>query len=400
MRTYILRQNGKERGMKNLLFYLAVAVGFLLGFGSGGFQVVLINIGETFELTNATMGTVVAMKYAALIVMPPLFGFVSDKVGKKPILIIFMSIITTGYFVASFAPSQMVFMSGIFLVGAGYGVSECLFTAALSDSDPDKAEKKINVMQAFFNIGAVSSPLIVSFLMSRDVGWPVAFILVGVGFALLLPILLFTTFHEIHLKQQIVKSQASTSKLFGSKLFVLIFVSLLVYAGLEIGVAYFADSFLTVELVAPRFGGLAISIFWFSTIMSRLMFSRLNIDALRAVYLLYGLTFFGFVALALNSSLALTLILYAVVGFLMGPLWGLLMATATKSFASQSGAVASVLTAGCGTGAMLFPIVLGLVADGFGLRASMVLLAGFSMLVFLQGRWALRRRWQDTNHLA
>ena len=77
--------------------------------------------------------------------------------------------------------------------------------------------------------------------------------------------------------------------------------------------------------------------------------------------------------------------MYALVGFLMGPIWGFIIATTTKTFASQSGVAAGILSVGGGAGASLFPVILGAVADGFGFRFAIGLLAALALFICVIG---------------
>ena len=375
-----------------LLFPLACAIEFLLGFESGGLQLIVTDIARTFGFNNTMMGITISLKYFAFIAMPLVFGHIADKAGKKRVLLFFIPTLAIGSFLAVTATVSPIFMLSLFIIGSGYGVSESLITAAVSDSDRVRAERKINMMAALFSIGAIVSPIVIGLLMSNGFRWQILFVLVGVGSVFLFAALLFTHFKVEPFPQELANKPESPLKLFGSKLFLLILISLLIYSGLEVGIAFFVDSFMSYELLSPQYGGITISVFWFSTLVSRLMFSRIYVNAMRATYLFYGLMSVSLLALALSLSVTFTILLYAVLGFLIGPIWGFLMATATKTFAKQSGGAASIVTAGSGAGAALFPFVLGAGADVFSLRVSIGLLSAIALLICIKGWWMILRR--------
>ena len=381
---------------EKLLFPLAIVTLFFLGFKSGGFQLVLYDIAVTYRLGNVMMGAVVTTLFLALAVGPLVFGPIADRVGKKRILMIFMPVLITGCVLAVLARSGLIFIASVFVIGAGYGVCECLFTAAVSDSDQKRAEKQINMMQAFFSIGAVTGPLVVGFLMRSVFDWRIVFIVAGLGFAALFPVLLYTHFRvKVPLMTE-ASQKTSARTLFSSKLFLLLLVSIVIFLGLETGTIFFADTFFAVELGASEFGGPAISLFWLATVFSRLLFSRIQADALRAIYLLYGALAIALFVLTQTSNVFMALGLYFFMGFVLGPVWGLLMAAAMKTQANQSGTAASVMMAGGSAGAMLFPVILGATADVSGFRGSMGLLAVVavcgSLLIFRSVRKRSKHR--------
>jgi fucose permease len=372
---------GNEEDLKSgrkFLFPLSVAIVFLLGFESGGFQSALIHIAGTFELNHTMAGFVVAVHYAALSVMPLIFGRISDRVGKKPILILFSLVLMLGCLVSIFSETSGVFILGIAMIGAGYGVSECLFTAAVSDRDPPNAEKRINLMQAAFCFGAFISPMAISYLMDGGATWRIAFILIGAGAAVLFPILLLTRFPAVRKSSKAVS--VKLGDLFTSKVLLLLLLLIIAYSGLECGIAYFTVSYMTIELGSQTFGVYSLSCFWLAMMVSRLIFSRINISSLRIVYILYAFISAALFTLALSHNNILALSLFTTAGFLIGPIWPIIIATGTKTFPNYSGTVASILMAGGGGGASLFPYLFGLFANTLGFRFSFGFLALISLL--------------------
>ena len=379
----------RQRSYESLLFPLSILVVFFQGFAAGGFQLVLIDIGATFGLNNTMMGTVVTSQFIALTLAVLIVGRHSDKIGKKRVLIIFMPILIVGSGFAIVAGSSLMFMASVFLVGTGGGICECMLTAAVSDNEPARAEKRINTVQAFFSGGALTGPVVFNFLMSSGFTWRIVYVLPAICFILLFPMLLLTRFTvkspNLTAEPASAPKVVNPLKFFSSKVFVIIFLSMIIYSGLEVGVSFFADSFLTVELEAPDFGSIAISVYWLSMTVSRLLFSWIKTEALRVSFLLFGVLTIPLVVLSLNTSVPFALVLYAVIGFLMGPVWCLLIAYATKTYINQSGGVASLMVAAGGLGAAAFPVAFGAIADAFDLRISIIMLALSTLLIFLVG---------------
>lgn len=368
----------KGRG-KKLIFPFIYALLFLLGFESGGFQLVLVNIAAEFGLNNTVMGSLVTVQFLAILIMPLIFGRISDKIGKKKVLAISLPVFAAGCAITLFAGSVGAFAAGIFIVGFGYSVSECIGSAALSDNDPQKAEKNLTLSQVAFSAGAVTGPIIVNALMAGGIDWRVVFAVAGVGFVLLLPVLFIAKFSEkpVH---ELEKEHGGGAKLFKGGLFVALMISIFLYVGMENGFAFFVDSFFNSQLNNAELGAFAISAFWLGMTVSRLVFGILKANPTRVLTIMFGASAALLLGLALCSNAYLAVVLSAAAGMTYGPVWPMLVGAATGNFPVQSGLAASLMMAAGGLGGSFSPILLGFLADEFNFRISMGALVFFSVL--------------------
>jgi len=96
-------------------------------------------------------------------------------------------------------------------------------------------------------------------------------------------------------------------------------------------------------------------------------------------------------AVAVSPSIFACLAASAAAGLFMSGLFGLVLTDAARHFPQHSGAVFGLLTAGVGTGALVFPAVMGFVADAADLRVAMLIPAG-AMLAVAFAYLSLRSR--------
>lgn len=68
---------------RKLLLPLAVCVIFLLGFESGGYQLVIVDIAKEFGLNRTMMGVVVMAQYAAIFSFPLVLAVYLIKLAKS-----------------------------------------------------------------------------------------------------------------------------------------------------------------------------------------------------------------------------------------------------------------------------------------------------------------------------
>ncbi len=371
----------KGRG-KKLIFPLICGLLFLLGFESGGFQLVLVNIAGEFGLNNTAMGSLVTVQFLAILIMPLIFGRISDKIGKKRVLTISVPIFAAGCVITLLAGSAGAFAAGIFIVGFGYSVSECIGSAALSDNDPLKAEKNLTLSQVAFSAGAVAGPMIVNALMAGGVDWRVVFAVAGAGFLLLMPVLFMAKFSDAP-RQEPEHRQSGGVNLFKGGLFAALMVSIFLYVGMENGLAFFVDSFFNSQLNNAELGAFAISAFWLGMTVSRLVFGMLKANPTRVLIIMFGVSAALLLGLALCSNAYLAVALSAAAGMAYGPVWPMLVGSATGNFPAQSGLAASLMMAASGLGGSFSPMLLGFLADAFSFRVSVGALVFFSVAAML-----------------
>jgi FHS family glucose/mannose:H+ symporter-like MFS transporter len=366
---------------------LACGVAFFLGMESSGFQLVLLEVAGEFALNPVVMGGVVTSQYAAIFLGPLLFGWISDRVGKKTVLLFSMVIFMAGCFGASLSTTTALFSLAVFVVGFGFSISECISSSLLSDSFPGKEGPSLNLAQCFFSFGAVLSPLIFGRLIRSDlVSWRIVFVAAGLGYVLVYPILIL--FREKRNKpepsrdQQKPLSSGSTPGIF-SLFFAVLFFLVMVNVAIEVGVGYFADSLFVTEYGKKEFGAYAISGFWLFMALSRLLCSRLNIKP--HIVVLAG---FALVSLLLLVSLPFgniifTLIVFFLLGSATGPVWPMLIGMGAAINQKRSGTLVSILMAAGGLGGIIMPVLIGLAAERYGFYRSFWVIAIFSTIGFL-----------------
>lgn len=147
------------------LLPLVCALLFFVGFEMGGFQLVLRGVSTEFSMTATGAGLLVAAQNAGIMLMPPLFGSLSDRIGKKRVLLLFSLIFCLGCAFTGLSRGVLPFILGVFLIGSGYSVCECTGSAALADAYPEKSAKYINLSQCMLSAGAVVSPVLTQGVM-------------------------------------------------------------------------------------------------------------------------------------------------------------------------------------------------------------------------------------------
>jgi len=368
---------------------------FFVGFEMGGFQLALRSISGEFSVGAVGGGLLVAAQYVSVILMPLVFGRLSDRAGKRNVILVFLLVFFSGCVLAALAGGVLFFAIGVFCIGAGYSVCESAGSAALSDASPEHGARWVNLSQGALSLGAVTSPLLTQ-LGTQSFGWSwraVFWICAAGALASLLPLVLTRFPATVSAMKQ---PQKPARAFFADTSFTLFFIAILLYVGLENGIGYFTESLFALRLNAASFGAYAISAYWASMALSRLVFGVLPVKPERALVLSLLFSAALFAALALLRSPVPALVAAALIGFSFGPVWANLMNLAAQRHPGNSGGAMGLMSAGCGLGGAVFPALMGLLSDRLNLGAAFALLAVAALIAGLVSLLAERRASQIT----
>lgn len=397
---------------EKLLFPAASFLIFCLGIETGGFQFAALKMSQEFQMSGTAMGAMIAAQYVAIMLMPMLFGNLSDRFGKKRIVMIFIAVFAGGCLLIQSAEAVWILITGIFVLGAGYSVCESTLTAAMTDQYREKGSRYVNLTQCCFSVGAVVGPLLTDYLITqRGQDWRSLFILLGVLFVLSFLFFAFIRFRPVK-ESQAAASQTEVEeepkgerrrkgKSFGGRiwslLFLLLVVQMFLYVGMENGIGFYVDSLMTEDLDIAREASGVLSAFWLAMIPSRFLAGILY--RFKKVVLIGG---FGVAALLLGMTWFLTgavtaYVLFFCLGFVCGPVWPTLMGVAAEEYPESTGTVTGVLMAAGGFGGAAVPVLLGWCSEMFGTRGSYLMLAVLSaaaliLTLFLFGFTGLGRK--------
>lgn len=341
-------------------------VGFLLGIETGGLQFVLLKIAREFGLSQMSMGSLMSVQFIAVTAAPLLVGALSDRIGKKIVIIVGCLIFALSAALCICAETVVLLQIGICGIGVAFGALEATITGALSDSYPGNSGKYLTVMQGFLSLGAVLGPVFVNFTMIHwGAGWRMLFWLCAIC-ALLAGILCcWGTFKTVEPE----KTESGSFKII-DRVLIGAMVLIFLYLFVENGVTCFMDTFFATILDEPGYSAAALSAFWAAMAISRmvtsLFYDRRNIlipvMCLAAAVLLIGLK--------VTNSPSAAFLVFGAVGLCYGPLSPFLINIAVQRNPKKSGTVAGFMLAASGLGGAASPVVAGCMADFAGLRAA------------------------------
>lgn len=374
----------KKKVSKRMLFIYICLLLTVLGMEAGGLQYHLLLIGREMGISATRMGNLVSVQYLAFILIPLLFGGMGDRYGKKKILIGFGLCFSCGCLVLVVAGGFALSLLGVFLIGAGYSICESTGTSLLSDVFGSNASRYINWSQSCFSVGALVSPLLGQWMCDGlGLNWRAFFLLLLVLYVLLAVYAAFLIFpptlYMECAQEKTEKSTGQEEKIW--HLAALLAAGIMIYAGMENGIAYFMGTQVSEVLLTEKYNSLVLSVFWIAMIPSRYVVGVIRNQEkllLKCAYL-GGAVCLGLLFVA--HSLPALLLVYGAMGFFFAPVWPLIMSEAGRLDKSNSGRISGIMVAGCGIGGAVSPTVFGFLADQVGLHASI----GFILAITVTG---------------
>ncbi|MEE9448602.1 MAG: MFS transporter, partial [Ignavibacteriaceae bacterium] len=146
------------------LIFLTVFVD-LLGFG------ILIPILPSFAklellVDEAAIGIVIAVYSFVQFLFNPILGRLSDRYGRKPVIVISLLINAIGYIIFAFTTSYLILLVSRIVAGIG-GSSIAVAQAYIADvTTKENRTKGMGIIGSAFGLGFVFGPLIGGFLSS------------------------------------------------------------------------------------------------------------------------------------------------------------------------------------------------------------------------------------------
>lgn len=121
-------------------------------------------------LANAAIwGGVLSTTYAAMqFLCSPTLGNLSDRFGRRPVLLISLAVLAADYVVMSLAHTIWILILGRIVAGIAAGTHATALAYMADISPPDKRAQNFGLISAGFGMGFVLGPLVAAFLGDID----------------------------------------------------------------------------------------------------------------------------------------------------------------------------------------------------------------------------------------
>lgn len=172
--------NNKEKSLteKKLLGIAGAAWMFdALDVGMLSFIIAALKMEESFHLTDVQAGWIGSVQSIGMAVGALVFGAMSDKVGRKNILIFTLLLFSIGSGLSALASTITVFMILRFFIGMGLGGELPVASTLVSESvAPNKRGRVVVLLESFWALGWLLAALI-SYFIIPEYGWRLAILI-------------------------------------------------------------------------------------------------------------------------------------------------------------------------------------------------------------------------------
>ncbi|HSW88548.1 MAG TPA: MFS transporter [Candidatus Saccharimonadales bacterium] len=161
---------------RNLLIIALIALVNMLGYGI--IIPILYSYSKRFGLSDFQNGLLFSMFSVCQFISTPIIGRLSDKYGRRPLLIISIAGTAASFFLTAFAPNAAFIFIARALDGLTAGNIPVAFAVISDSTKPEERAKAFGLIGAAFNFGFVFGPAIAALTVGLGQGVP--FIIAGI----------------------------------------------------------------------------------------------------------------------------------------------------------------------------------------------------------------------------
>lgn len=361
-----------------------VAIGFISSITGP----ILPAVRREIPMTYGETGLLLAGLCLGMVLTVPIIGYLSDKYGKKPLLIIGGILLACGLLGCMVSRSFRSLMIWNIIVGIGFGGFVVGINALCSSMSVSGKGTAMSLLHFFFGLGAIAGPFIVTVCLSFFQNWRMVY-----GVTVFLAVIVTLALYPLKFPKE-NEGELERSSLPYRDVFLWICAAfILVYGGIEISFQGWIAAFWV--RIAPGNdlpASLIASVFWIALTIGRLFSGKLADRFGLSRYLI--ITSLGCAVTTLTwstytsswSTLGATLIL----GLLLAGIFPTLMVSATSRYSGMSGVVTAFISFFSSLGGLFVPPSIGRIADWVGIAKLPVIVFGLAFLMLFLAIWKAR----------
>lgn len=366
----------------NKRLVLAQYIGFFtIGVLANIVALLITHIRKDINMNYSQVGFVLSGQFLGMLMTVLIGGFLADRFGKKPFLVVGGVIITIGLAWSMLSGSYMQLLLSCIVTGIGFGAYETGMSALCADTNEDQKGNAMNVVSFFYGLGAVLIPVFVAVCIKFFDNWRLVF-----GLIAILPVIV--TLMLLSLKVEPEKQIKSTATFEPIKtVFIwVVGLSAFTYVGTEVSIyGWLPVIWEKGQLTSYVSASMILTLFWLPLTVGRLFSGRIADKIGLPKYVIYSSL--GAFVLALGWWLIpfknWPLISVILIGFVLAGIFPTIIASITSSFPKNTGMVTAFVLAFGSLGGFLIPLFIGKLADIFGIEVIPVVISLSSLMMLL-----------------
>ncbi len=352
--------------------------------------VIIPQIVQEFHLSLTAAGAFHYATMAAIAGSAILLGFLADRLGRKPTIVIGLTLFAVNSYLFIFGHSFGFFLCLLTVSGVSIGIFKTGALALIGDISSSTAQhtSTMNLVEGFFGVGAIIGPAIVTYLINADVSWKWLYSIAGTLCVLLILIALSVRYPTTMRTLEHAVDLRRTMHMMGNPYALAFGVGALLYVAIEASVYVWGPLYLAGYrgrwVLAVSY---AISVFFFLRAAGRFlgawMLSKFDWSwALAIMSFAILLCLAGSVFGGVNAAV----VLLPLSGLFMSVIYPTLNSKGISCFPkAEHGAVAGVILFFTCAGAVLGPLAMAAVIDALGAPKYAFLMATAFAALLLAG---------------
>jgi fucose permease len=379
----------KNSNLKNYLMefpnYLSL---FLMSFFMMLASPILLDISKTFSVSPESMNLIITFFMTGEVAGILALMFLNRKFNKISVNI-WAYIILIPTLIGLFLTTSLVFFNVLYFIsGCLFGIIFMNANLSMLEGGVENKDSVVNLGHGFFAIGALTSPLIASSLINKQMNWRIIYlILIGLALISLISYIFTTRKKQIGLLSE--KKITSMKELFSHKdknIYMIFTVILMMfYVMSEVTIFSWAPTFFRVEKLFDLYSAsIIISIFWIGIFAGRMIISLLSYKFKAGILLmaLSVISITGLIIAIFPTGQTINYIGAGLIGLGFSGIPPLLISTAGKIFGSGKDFSLSILFVAGITSGSIIPFVIKLVAN-YSFIISMAIAIIFMVIFFI-----------------
>ncbi|MCR8669609.1 MFS transporter [Agrococcus sp. HG114] len=167
--SYIDSRTG-IRGRAGVIWWLALGGLFLDAFSNSALSAGLGPMTRDMELSPTQIAILTSMASWVALAFNPIGGWMADRWGRIPPLLLAKVLALAGAGIAAFAPTFELVVAGRFFVGAAYGIDFAIAMALLAEFTPARFKSRLNTWQGIWYTAVCSNLLLAIMFYNWNVG--------------------------------------------------------------------------------------------------------------------------------------------------------------------------------------------------------------------------------------
>jgi MFS family permease len=367
-----------NRSVMRLLFGFA----FVLGVSRNAVGPLTPVFAEEFNIGYDTMGFIFFLGVFCGMISIVVLGRLSDRIGRKSILVISLILTLSGITGIIFSNSVVSFIISYCVMSSGFAGIEAGVTLGAADVSRGKKSAALNSVFKFDSLGAFIAPSIIFAIIFLQQTWKIFFIVI-----LTLAVIIFIILLRLRYPKAVsvmerprlkVRDVLNPLIILGST--VLIFSNGVIVQFAVWFTTYFLEFGINVE-----YSSLVVSLYWLSMLIGRLIIQRL-LNRFEERKILFFITFIAMVALfiiAFTGNIWVKVVFSFFLGLAVSGVYPILFSIILTPNSRIMGGIYSFLGFVGYSTIMLYQLLIGYIAENFGKGYIIFVQLGSGVLVFI-----------------